>query len=433
MSWMLFDNATVGFFTLVLIFIYAPYFVSQVAETPIKGQEIWGIALGVGGIFVSLLSPVLGAIADNSGQRKAWLFVFSIMIVGGLIPLYFSTPGDTDNIPFYMASLVIAFVGVRLATSFTNAMIPELAPERQIGRLSGNGVALGNLGALILIFFTLGCLVANPETGKTLIGIDPILGINPSQFQGERATPLLAALWYVVFVIPLFLFTPDTKALENKTTAVKGGIRHLKKTVKQINQRPSYFTFLVAVLFYRNGISTLFAFGGIYAVGVLQLSVLHTGIFGILAILFGAIGAWIGGHLNDKLGAKRVILGALILLIVNCVIVVSITRDYYFFVIPVTSHNTVLFLYLAAGAIAGATTNIALSASRTLLVQQIDRQEATEAFGLYEFSSRVTAFTGPLAVSWFTNISNSQRIGIIPIIILLTIGAICLARIKAKT
>lgn len=425
-AWMLFDNATIGFFVLVLIFIYGPYFVSYVAPNPVKGQEIWGFTIGIAGLAVAILSPVLGAIADVTGRRKLWILGFSVLIIAGLVPLYFLLPGDVAGIPISMIFLGISFFGIRLATTFNNAMIPQIAPIEEVGKLSGYGAAVGNTGGVVLIVFVLGFLVSDPETGKTLLGLMPAFSLEGTSFQGERATVLLSALWYAIFIIPLMIFVPDSIKYTKSTAPVRTGLRKLGQTLADLPKRKSYAVFLIAVMFYRNGIGTLYVFGGIYAAGVLQLPITIVGVFGVLAIMFGAIGGVVGGQLDQRFGPKIVIQVACVILAMNGLLFISITNDAIFFFVPVDSNELVLGLYLAAGAIAGGASSAAQAASRSLLVRLVQPSEVTEAFGLYDLASRIIAFSGPLTVAFVTQWSNSQRVGIAPIVLLLIVGAIAL-------
>lgn len=431
-AWLLFDNATIPFFVLIMIFIFGPYFVSHVAPDPITGQQIWGYTVAVAGFSVALLAPILGAIADKTGYRKIWIGGFSILIVGGLVPLYFAVPGGHANMPLTLVSLGVAFFGVRLATTFNNGMLPHIVPSAKVGQYSGYGTAVGNIGGLILIIFVLGFMAVDHATNKTLFGFDPIFGLDAMSFQGERATALLAAGWFCMFVTPLFLFAPDTIPAPGLKAPIRAGMSNLRTTLRSLPQRKSYMYFLISVMFYRNGISSLYTFGGIYAASVLDLPIVIVGIFGILAILFGVIGGIAGGLLDGRFGPKWVAQFGCLILALDCLLFISTSKTAILFFIPIGSTDMVMIVYLAAGAIAGFASNAVQAASRSLLVRQVDITESTEAFGLYDLASRVTAFTGPLSVALLTQVSGSQRVGILPIVILLLAGVACLQRVDGK-
>ena len=431
-AWLLFDNATIAFFVLIMIFIFGPYFVSHVAPDPIIGQQIWGYTVAFAGIVVAVAAPLLGAIADKTGHRKLWIGGFSVLIVVGLVPLYFALPDGRSNILMTLFSLAVAFVGVRLATTFNNGMLPHIVPPASVGQYSGYGTAIGNIGGLVLIIFVLGFMVADPATNKTLFALHPILGLDAASYQGERATALLAAGWFCIFITPLFLFAPDTDPEPGLKKPVRAGMAKLRATLMSLPRRKSYMYLLISVMFYRNGISTLYVFGGIYAASVLDLPITIVGIFGILAILFGAIGGFVGGLLDRRFGPKWVVQIGCIILALDCLLFISTSKTSILFFIPANSDDVVIIVYLVAGAVAGFASNSVQAASRSLLVRQIDITESTEAFGLYDLASRITAFTGPLSVALLTQISGNQRVGIIPIVIFLLVGVIFLQKVDGR-
>src|SRR5512139_2897747 len=208
-SWFFFDWATQPFFTLITTFVYAPYFATRMARDPASGQAWWGFATASSGLIIAVLSPVLGAIADASGRRKPWIAAFGGMLVIGSGLMWFGKPGDASVIPPLLLAYGIATIGAEFATVFNNAMMPSLVPPDQIGRLSGTGWAIGYAGGILSLILVLGFLAADPGTGSTLFGLTPLFGLDPVTHQGDRITGPLAALWFVIFVLPMFLLTPD--------------------------------------------------------------------------------------------------------------------------------------------------------------------------------------------------------------------------------
>ncbi len=143
---------------------------------------------------------------------------------------------------------------------------------------------------------------ASPETGKTFFGLTPILGLDPAAHEGDRAAGPLTAIWYVTFVIPMFVFTPDVPRIARVKNAVRNGLLKLGTTLKTLPRRKSYFAYLLSSMFYRDGLNGLYAFGGIYAGGVLGLSILEVGIFGIIAAAAGVLGAIAGAFADKRMG-----------------------------------------------------------------------------------------------------------------------------------
>ncbi len=211
-SWIFFAWAAEPFFTLITTFVFAPYFATHVASDPASGQSLWGFATAAAGLIIALMSPVLGAIADASGRRKPWIAAFGAMLVVGASLMWFGKPGDVSVIPPLLIAYGIATVGVEFATVFNNSMMPTLVPPDRIGRLSGTGWAIGYVGGILSLILVLGFLAASPETGRTLFGFSPLFGLDPVTHQGDRITGPLTAIWFVVFVLPMFLLTPDYPA-----------------------------------------------------------------------------------------------------------------------------------------------------------------------------------------------------------------------------
>ncbi len=432
-SWMFFDWAAQPYFTLIITFIFAPYFASFVAPDPITGQASWGYASAIAGIIIAVLAPVLGAIADASGPRKPWIAVFSALAIVGGAALYLATPAGADSTPpifLVLGAFVIALIGIEFSTVFTNAMMPTLVPREQMGKLSGTGWALGYVGGVISLIFVLTLMSANAETGKTLIGLDPIFGLDAGTYEGDRASGPFSALWYLIFIIPLFLFTPDT----NKGTGlnVGEGLAQLLNTLKALPKRASLSTFLLTSMLYRDGLNALYAFGGIYAATVLGLSIIQVGIFGILAAFTGALGAFLGGRMDSRFGPRPVVFISCWLLVLACTLIVSTTQEVTLFFLPINSASIPLYVFYAAGALIGAAGGALQAASRTLLIDQAEPGEATQIFGLYALTGRATSFVGPLAIAIVTAATQSQRIGITPVILLLALGAIGLTWVREK-
>jgi len=436
-GWLMFDWASQPFYTLITTFVFAPYFASAVAPTPELGQAWWGYATGIAGLTIAILSPILGSMADATGPRKPWIFLFSIMLVGGSAALWMAMPGASDMVFWVLVAFAIATIGAEFAIVFTNAMMPDLVDEDRLGRLSGNGWAIGYIGGLISLILVLGFMAGNPETGKTLLGADPWFGLDPAEREGDRIAGPLSAVWYVIFVIPLFLFTPDTPRKRTVGSAVSHGFKDLKATLKSLPDDKNVLMYLIASMFYRDALIALFAFGGIYAAGVLGWSLIQIGIFGILLSITGTFGAWLGGMLDDRFGAKNVILWVLVILLLCCVGVVSTSREHVFFFVEAAPRmpGDAMFsslpelVYLALGGVIGAAAGPMQAASRTLLIKLAPRERMTQYFGLYALTGKVTSFIGPFSVAIATDLSGSQRIGMTPMLVLFAIGLVLLTRV----
>jgi len=428
-GWMLFDAAAQPFHTLILTFIFAPFFVKYVAGSSVEGQALWGYAAGIGGLLVAISSPVLGAIADATGPRKPWMFVFTIVAIIGSVMMWWAIPGGSNSVTIGLVAFVIATFGFEFAGVFNNAMMPDLVPREQLGRLSGNAWALGYVAGLTTLIIVLVFLATNNE-GKTLIGIDPIFGIDASAKEGERATGPLTAIWYAVLIIPLFLFTPDVYKKTKVAGAIKQGLKDLLATLKSLPSNRSLFAYLGSSMFYRDALNGLYTFGGIYAIGVLDWSIVQVGVFGILANFTGIFGALLGGRCDDKFGPKAVVTTCVLLLIAASLAVITTTKTGTLFMsVPDGSGIPDMVFYVCGGVI-GAAGGALQAASRTLMVDQAEPGRMTEAFGLYALSGKATAFMAPILIAVFTDFSGSQRIGVMPIVGLFLIGLCLLPWVK---
>src|SRR6202140_926254 len=232
-SWIFFDWAAQPYFTLITTFVFAPYFATHVASDPASGQSLWGFATAASGLTIALLSPVLGAIADASGRRKPWIAAFGTLLVIGSGLMWFGRPGDISVIPALLLAYGIATVGVEFATVFNNAMMPSLVPPDKIGRLSGTGWATGYVGGILSLILVLGFLAASPETGRTLFGLAPLFGLDPVSHQGDRITGPLTGFWFIVFVLPMFLLTPDHPAKRRWREALREGLTELRQSIAE--------------------------------------------------------------------------------------------------------------------------------------------------------------------------------------------------------
>lgn len=442
-GWMFFDWAQQPFHTLIITFVFAPYFASAVAPDAARGQELWGFATGIGGLAIALSSPVLGAIADATGPRKPWIFVFSVIGVLACTSLWFATPGG-GHVGLVLLAVALAVFGMEFAAVFNNAMMPDLVPRAELGQLSGSAWGLGYVGGLLSLVLVLGFMAAQPDTGRTLLGLEPIFGLDAAAREGDRAAGPLTGLWYALFVLPMFLFTPDAPRRRAAAGAIREGLTRLGATLKRLPGERSYFSFLLSSMFYRDALNALYAFGGIYAAGVLSWSITQIGLFGILANVTGALGAWLGGRMDRRFGPKLVVSVSILVLTLCALLVISTTREELLFM-PISGAGASSLpdiAFFVAGAFIGAAGGSIQAASRTLLVDQVSRERVTEAFGLYALSGKATTFIGPFAIAIATgyfaseafgfSVEDAQRLGVTPILLLFLIGLVLLPFVKSR-
>lgn len=428
-GWMLYDWANQPFQTLIVTFFFAPYFVAQVVGDPVRGQALWGTASALGGAAVALLAPLLGAMADRTGRRKAWVLWFSIPYVIGCLGFWWAVPG-MDAVALVLVVYVLAFIGSEFGTVFTNAMLPTLGDRSEIGRISGSGWALGYLGGLVSLLLVLALMTPAPGSDLTMLGIRPILGLDPAAGEPERATGPLAALWYIVFALPLFLWTPDAPG-HRTARLLRASLVDLVATFRLAARHRSFFAFLIASMVYRDALAALYAFGGIYAAGVLGWGMFQLGIFGIIAAAVGAVGSWLGGRADQTFGPRPVIVGSIMALIAVCTVALLTTRSSVLGIAVPEGSRLPDHVFMLAGGLLGAAGGALQAASRTLLVHQAEgRIASAQAFGLFALSGRATAFIGPALIAAVTTATGSQRLGVSPVILLFLIGFALLYWVK---
>ncbi|WP_425063820.1 MFS transporter [Pyruvatibacter mobilis] len=441
-SWALFDWANQPYFTLITTFIFAPYFAATYVGDPTLGQALWGQTLGVAGLVIAFVSPILGSIADQTGRRKPWLFACAVVFCLSAAALWFAVPGAGAVNPLpIMVAAGMAAIAMEFAVVFNNAMLPSLVSSTRMGALSGFGWGIGYVGGLVALILMLFFMAASGETGLTMIGTAPWFGLDPALNEADRFAGPMAALWFALFVIPLFVFTPDAAATGvSPGRAVRQGLSKLKTTLGHLRRYRNVALYLVSRMLYFDGLSAIFAFGGIYAAGIFGWELMTLGLFGIILSVFAAAGAFIGGWLDDRIGSKPTILIAVAGLVVATVGSASIGPDTVFFVVPVAPPEAGAApfssvgeqIYLLFGILIGMAGGPAQAASRTLMARMAPPSMMTEFFGLYALSGKATAFLAPLAIAWATTAYASQRAGLIVIVAFLVIGFMLLLGVRER-
>ena len=438
-GWALFDCACQPFFTLVTTFVFAPYFASALAPDPVRGQALWGYTTAAAGIALALLSPILGSVADATGRMKPWIAGSCFILAVASASLWFAAPGRPYAIPLALAAFAIGTVAAEVGAVFNNALMSRLVGPDALGRLSGIGWSVGYAGGLASLVIVLGFLAASPETGKTYLGMSPLFGLDPAAREGDRAAGPLSAIWLLLFVWPLFLFTPDAAGTRLPAgEAIKEGLGRLRSTLKEARARPDIGLFLVANMIYQDGLVALFAFGGIYGAGVFGWGPTELGLFGILLTVTGTVGALVGGFLDDKLGARAVILGSLATLALVCLGILSLGREHILFLVPVAAPtpDDGLFgsapekMFVALGLVLGAVAGPLQASSRAYLARIVPAEDAGRYFGLLALSGKVTSFLAPFAVAVATQATGTQEAGPAVLIAFFLLGAFILFRVR---
>ncbi len=444
-GWWFFDWASQPFHTLLLTFIFSVYF-AEIAQRHFltiggdlrlagaQAQALWGYGLSATGIVIALGAPVLGAVADSSGRRMPWIRFFSVLYVAGSAGLWFLVPNQP---PLVQAVVLfgIGLIGVEFATIFTNALLPGLAPRAEIGRLSGSGYAFGYLGGVLSLVLMLALFQETPS-GKTLIGIDPLFGLDPAAREGTRFVGPFVAVWYAVFMIPFFLWVREPRG-PRRPLRIGAAMADLWALIRSLRHRRSLAAWLASSMLSRDALNALYGFGGVYAGTVLGWPVFLAGVFGVVSAIAAAIVSWAGGRADRAYGPKPVIIATILILTGVCLVVVGMDRETLFgLALP---QNPIFgrlhipdLVFFGCGALIGGAGGALQAASRTMMVRHTTPARATEGFGLYALSGKATAFLAPLLIALVTDASGNQRIGISPLIGLFILSLILLVWVKPE-
>ncbi|MGE0743855.1 MAG: MFS transporter [Rhodospirillales bacterium] len=408
-AWCVYDWANSAFPTVIVTFVFSAYFARGVAESVNVGTAQWGNALAVSGLTIALLSPVLGAIADRAGPRKPWLAALSVTCVTATALLWFTQP-DPSWALWGLACFAVANAAFEIGTVFYNSMLPDVAPPERIGRLSGWGWGLGYMGGLTCLTIALFVFVQ---------GDPPPLGLDKEASEHVRVVGPLAATWFALFCLPLFLFVPDRAPTGIPIRrAVGEGLRALATTVRNVRRHRNVAWFLLAQILYVDGMNTMFSFGGIYAAGTFGMAVDEIIMFGIALNVFAGIGAAAFAWLDDIMGPKRVILIALAGLIAFGIPLLLVETQTWFWLVGLP-----LAIFMGP----------AQAASRTMMARLAPPELRTEMFGMVALSGRITAFLGPAVLAWATLTFDSQRAGMATILFFLAGGFLVLLRVRAPS
>lgn len=415
-GWISFDFAAQPFFTVVVTFVYGPFFVAMLATDPATGQTAWASVATISGLLVGLVAPVLGSIADHAGPRKPWIAAFALVKITALCLLWFMAPGSSLLLSGLL--VVLAIAAAEYSIVFNDAMIPTLVDRSAIGLVSNLAWGIGYVGGMLGLVLTLAFLAGSPETGKTIVGLDPWFGLDPATGEGARATAPLSALWYLVFVLPMFLLVPDRKAVPiTAGNAVRAGLTELAGTWREVRARPALLRFMLARLFYQDGVTGMLVLGGPFAAGMFGWSVVESGMYGMLLVVCAVVGNFAAGFVDKAWGSRVVIFASLAALAVAVLGIVSTGPFSTLFGLldfgaaPAASG---LFAtgaeraFLVFGVFIGLAFGPIQASSRSWLAQSVDEAEAGRYFGFFALTGRATTFLAPLSVAIATAIAARQ-------------------------
>ena len=404
--WCLFDWANSPYPTVILTFVFSAYFTELVAENKILGTLLWSQTVAFSGLFDALMAPILGAISDESGQKKTWILIFSLIAILGTLSLWFVSP-DKHSVPLALTAIAISLISFEFCSIFYNATLIQVASHNSIGKISGLGWATGYLGAILCLLF---CLLGLVEEKLSFLGLDI------DQAEHIRATAVVVGLWWLIFSLPFFIFHKDKKhAIKFSGAHIVSGLNRFLSTIRNIKHYQPMMIFLLARMFYADGLLIVFQFGGIYAAGTFGMTFEEILKFGIAMNIFAGLGAFFFAWFEDQFGSKLTINISLMGLVVfgSPLLVVETVDLFWTFGIGLS-----FFI--------GPTQ----SASRALVARLSPKHNQGEMYGLFALSGKATSFIGPMLFGWLTVLFETQRAGMAVAVLFWLIGILLLALVK---
>lgn len=415
----------------------APYIATVVIGDPVRGQEVLSRWHTISGTTVALTAPFLGAAADRLGRRKPLLAAVTALMVLAIGAQFWATPGG-DGLPLWLvgAAVIVAGVAFTWTEVLHNAMLPSVARAETLPHVSGLGLALGNLSSVLLLVFVLWAIALPGQMALPFLPEAPLFGLDAARHETSRSVALICAAWAVLFALPLFLYTRDTPSRgERFFSALRNGVGGVIATLRKLGSHRHIALFLVARMLYADGKIAILIFSGVYAAGVMGWGLVEMLVFGIVLSVFAVAGGLLAGRLDAALGSKAAVLVEIGVTFICLVVMVSMSREAIFFVIPVAPGAGLAlpmfgawpeFLYLCAAIVIAMSITAAFASSRTLMARLSPPGMEGELFGLYALAGSATAWLGPLLVERFTAIYQSQRAGFAAIGLLLAAGFVLL-------
>jgi UMF1 family MFS transporter len=419
-AWGFWDWGSAAFNAVVTTFVFSVYLVEGVGDDvpgPFRASTWLGLSSAAGAVLIAVLAPALGRRADAGGARKRTLFWLTLAVVVLTASLFFVE----DDWHFLWLGLVLLAAGsviFELANVPYFAMLRQVSTPDDVGRVSGFGWAMGYFGGIVLLLLCYFGFVAGDGDTRGFLGVSTDDGLN------IRLIAPLAALWFLVFAIPLFLKVPElppTANADGPRVGVMDSYRGIWVDITQMwREDRSTLKFLIASAFFRDGLAGVFAYGAVLAVSVYSISKDDVILFGVAANVISAAGALIAGRYDDIVGPRVVIVFSLASMLVCGTALLFVEGPRMFWVFG-------LGLCLFVGP--------AQSASRTYLTRITTPGREGQNFGLYAMTGRAVSFMAPLlfAISiWAGNLvlgTDTDRWGIAGIMIVLAVGLVLLLRV----
>ncbi len=414
LAWALWDLGSTGMNAIVATFVFSVYLTSAVGRD-LGGDTSpasWlGRTLTVSGIAVALFAPLVGVLVQAPRRRR-----IALTVLTALAALFTAAMFGIREDPRYLAPglvlLALTAACGDLASVPYNAMLRQLCTPRTAGRVSGLGWAAGYSGSVLLLLLIYAGFIHGDGPRRGLLGIPADDGLN------VRAAMLMAAVWLLVFAMPL-LVTAHSFTGDHPGTPIPGPLRayhQLWSDLREEWQRDRNLVYyLVVSAVFRDGLAGVFAFGAVLGVSVYGISQADVLIFGVIASTVAAIGAVLGGRMDDLIGAKPLIVGSLVAMLIVGVALMSLSGPRAFWVCG-------LLLCLFVGPIQ--------SSARTLLLRMTGEGKEAVVFGLYTMTGRAVAFLAPWLFFVFVDRFHADRAGLAGILVVLVAGLLGMIAVR---
>lgn len=360
-AWYLYDFGNSAYAAVVLLAVYSAYFQGEVVGGA-EGSRLWGLSVGIAMLIVAVTSPILGTIADYSGAKKKFLLFYTVMACLFTAGLFFAAPGQ---VAIGMAFFILAEIGYRSAQVFYNGLLPEIASPEEIGRVSGNGWAIGTAGGVVCLLLILPLIVM--VDGTTIV----------------RLSLVITAVFFALSATPLFLLLPERaqkRPLPAGENYLSLAFKRLRKTIGTASNFREFIKFMAAFLIYNDGVIMALDFAAIIGAVLFGLDQQGLIVFVILVQLTNVVGAYVFGWLVDRLGGKQA-------LIISIVMMIGVVIWLYF--------NQTQTGYYLIGAAAGFAMAGTQSVSRTMVGLFSPPGKSAEFYGFFAVAGRTSSFIGP--------------------------------------
>ncbi|MFN3371574.1 MAG: MFS transporter [Sphingomonadaceae bacterium] len=424
---------------LITIYVFMPYYVRFVADTPVAGQALVAQAGQVAGWAVALTAPLVGVVADRLGPRKPAL-TFAVL---GMAPLYAAMWFVTRDGPISPALFLAIAAGKSILFAWSEVLHNALllpAARGAVSRTSGLGLALGNATSVAMLVAVLWAFALPGSVDWAFVPAEPLFGLDPAAHEPARITGPIVAASLLVGLVLILVGVPDVPPTGARLgAALRAGLSDLRAMLAELRHEREAAKFLLARMLYVDGKTAILLFGGVLAAGTMGWGTLQMLAYGILLSILAVAGGLIGPRLDLALGPKRAVLVEIGITALALVALLG-TQPGRLAWAPVPTaalHGGPMFATIAELgfiAIAGVTAisiTAAYASSRTLLTTLVPPERVGTFFGLYALSGTATMWLGPLLVAWGTIATGTQQGGFAMVLLLLAAGFVALTFVRA--